>query len=137
MPNSAHPGERPVIADASPLIGLAAAKRFDLLRRLFGRVVVTRAVLEEVMAGGPRPGARELAEALRDGWVRGAPTPSETWRFAELGTGEASTIALALRHPGALVLMDDVPGRERAASEGIETLDSAGVLQRADRAGFL
>lgn len=137
MPDSADPADRLVISDASPLIGLAAAKRFDLLRRLYGRVVVTRAVLEEVMAGGPRPGARELEKALRDGWIRGAPTPGETWTFAELGTGEASTIALALRHPGALVLMDDVPGRERAAFEGIETLDSAGVLEEADRAGLL
>lgn len=134
MPDSAT---RLVIADASPLIGLAAAKRFELLRRLYGRLIVTRAVLEEVMAGGRKPGARELSEALRDGWIRGAPTPSETWAFAELGTGEASTIALALDRPGALVLMDDLPGREHAAARGIETLDSAGVLQAAARAGLL
>lgn len=119
------------------MIGLAAAKRFELLRRLYGRLIVTRAVLEEVMAGGRKPGARELSEALRDGWIRGAPTPSETWAFAELGTGEASTIALALDRPGALVLMDDLPGREHAAARGIETLDSAGVLQAAARAGLL
>src|SRR5690606_16948391 len=109
------------------------ANRFDLLRLLFGSVTVTRAVLEEVMAGGRKPGARELAEALREGWIRGAPTPSGTWAFPELGTGEASTIALALDHPGALVLMDDLPGRERAAAEGVETLDSAALLQRAER----
>ncbi|HEX6994477.1 MAG TPA: DUF3368 domain-containing protein [Gammaproteobacteria bacterium] len=128
---------RPVIADASPLIALAAAKRFDVLRRLYGRVVVTRAVLDEVMAGGNKPGARELSAAMREGWIRGTPTPSDTWAFLDLGIGEASTIALALRHPGALVLMDDVPGRERAALHGIETVDSAAVLQDAEREGLV
>ena len=36
--------ERLVAADASPLIGLAAAGAFDLLRKLFGRVTVTAEV---------------------------------------------------------------------------------------------
>lgn len=129
------PLPRAVIADASPLIGLAAAKRFDLLRRLFGRITVTRAVLDEVMAGGDKPGARELSSAMREGWIRGAPTPSGTWTFADLGTGEASTIALALEHPGALVLMDDLPGLERAAEHGIETARTADVLAAAESAG--
>lgn len=46
--------ERFVVADASPLIGLAAAGAFDPLRRLFGRVTVTAAVRDEVLAGGGR-----------------------------------------------------------------------------------
>jgi len=131
------PLPRAVIADASPLIGLAAAKRFDLLRRLFGRITVTRAVLDEVMAGGDKPGARELSQAMREGWIRGAPTPSDTWEFLDLGFGEASTLALALRHPDALVLMDDLVARERAAAHGIETLDAEGILRAAERAGLL
>lgn len=132
-----EPGPRVVIADASPLIALAAAKRFQLLRRLYGRVIVTRAVLDEVMAGGDKPGARELSDAMREGWIRGAPTPTDTWAFAELGSGEASTIALALEHPGALVLMDDLPGIEQAAEHGVETLKTEDLLDAADRAGWL
>lgn len=49
--------ERLVAADASPLIGLAAAGAFDLLHRLFDRVTVTAAVRDEVIAGG-RPAGR-------------------------------------------------------------------------------
>lgn len=55
---------RLVVADASPLIGLAAAGAFDVLRRLFGKVSVTTAVHEEVMAGAALPRARELAAAI-------------------------------------------------------------------------
>jgi len=43
--------KRLVAADASPLIGLAAAGAFSLLRDLFGRVTVTEAVRDEVQAG--------------------------------------------------------------------------------------
>ena len=85
--------ERLVVADASPLIGLAAADAFDLLRRLFGRVTVTAAVRDEVMAGGDRPGAREIAETIENGWVEVATNPVASGQFMALGAGEGSTLA--------------------------------------------
>ena len=42
---------RLVVADASPLTGLAAAGAFDLLRRLYGQVTITVSVRDEVLAG--------------------------------------------------------------------------------------
>lgn len=129
---------RLVAADASPLIGLAAAGLFDVLRELFGAVVVSRAVVDEIAAGGSRPGADELAAAMRAGWVRVAPTPPATWRLEGLDAGEASTIALALEHDGpALVLMDDAIGRGQAAAHGLELMDLAGLLVAAQRAGLV
>ncbi len=125
-----------VTADASPLIGLAAAGAFEVLRALFGTIVVTRLVKDEVAAGADRPGARELDAALREGWIRVAPTPLETWAFAELDAGEASTIALARAHADSLVLMDDLAGRDQAAALGLDVLDVPGVLAAARRAGL-
>ena len=130
--------ERFVAADASPLIGLAAAGGFDLLRRLFGRVTVTRSVRDEVWAGGDRPGARELAEAVEAGWI-------EVWRadvdaglFSDLDVGEASTLALACRHSGrCLVLIDEPFGRSHARLNGIAATGLAGVLLAAKRAGLI
>jgi predicted nucleic acid-binding protein len=123
-----------VVADASPLIGLATADAFELLRGLFETVMITRLVKDEVTGHAGLPGARELEAAMRAGWVRVAPAPLETWRFAQLDAGEASTIALALQHDGALVLMDDTAGRAQAAELGLEVLDLAGVLLAAKRA---
>lgn len=125
---------RLVAADASPLIGLATAQAFEVLRALYGTLLVSRLVRDEVMAGGERPGAAELEAAMRAGWIRVAPTPMATWRLPELDAGEASTIALALEHRGhALVLMDDALGLERAAALDLETLDTAGLLLAAKR----
>ena len=129
--------ERLIAADASPLIGLATADAFDLLRQLYGTLKITRIVKEEVAGRGDLPGARELTDAMREGWIRVAPAPPETWQFAELDAGEASTIALAAKRDGALVLMDDALGRARADALGIEVLDVAGVLLAAKRAGLI
>lgn len=126
-----------VAADSSPVIGLAAAGAFHVLRELFGTVTITRLVKDEVARGAGLPGARELDDAMRAGWVRVAPTPLETWRFAELDAGEASTLALASAHERALVLMDDARGRAQAAALGLEVLDVAGVLLAAKRAGHV
>jgi hypothetical protein len=54
-----------------------------------------------------------------------------------LDFGEASTIALAAQHEGALVLMDDALGRAQAGARGIELLDVAGILLAAKRAQLL
>jgi predicted nucleic acid-binding protein len=123
--------KRLIVADASPLIGLAASGEFDRLRSLFGSVTITRIVKDEVMAGGESPGARELDAAMREGWIRVAPAPLTTWRFAELGAGEASSIALASEHEGAaLLLMDDKLGREQAAELGLPTIGCAELRER-------
>jgi len=125
---------RLVAADASPLIGLATAGSLHLLRELFGTVTITRLVKDEVTGDAQRPGAQELDAAMREGWLRVAPAPPTTWRLTGLDAGEASTLALAAEHEGALVLMDDERGRAQAAELGLEVLDVPGLLLEAKRA---
>ena len=125
---------RLVAADASPLIGLATVGALELLRDLFGTVMITRLVKDEVTGEPDRPGARDLDAAMRAGWLRVAPAPPETWQLAGIDAGEASTIALALQHDGALVLMDDALGTAQAAARGVEVLGLAGLLLAAKRA---
>ena len=130
--------ERLVAADASPLIGLAAAGAFHLLRKLFGRVTVASEVRDEVMAGDPRPGAREMTDAIANGWMEVAEVRLNKALFADLGAGEASTLALAIESPGrCLVLMDAPIGRAHARALGIAVTGLAGVLLAAKRAGFI
>ena len=130
--------ERLVVADASPLIGLAAAEGFHLLRCLFGQVAVTPDVREEVLAGSDLPGARELAKAIREGWVRVEPQPLDSTEFPDLDAGEASTLALAIAHGGpCLVLMDESLGRAHARAHGLDVTGLAGVLLAARNADLV
>jgi predicted nucleic acid-binding protein len=126
-----------VIADSSPLIGLATARAFHVLRELYGTVTITRLVKDEVTGHPDRPGARELEAAMRAGWIRVAPAPPETWTFPTLDNGEASTLALARSRADALVLMDDALGREQAKALGIEARGLADVLVAARSAGIV
>ena len=48
------------VVDASPIIGLAKAESLDLLRLLFGEVLITDAVHAEVLAGNDLPGVPAL-----------------------------------------------------------------------------
>jgi predicted nucleic acid-binding protein len=126
-----------VVADASPLIGLATAGALHLLRELFGTVVITRLVKDEIAGNPRRAGARELDAAMREGWLRVTPAPPETWRLTGIDPGEASTIALAAQHDGALVLMDDALGREQAEALELEVLDLPTLLLGAKRARLI
>ncbi len=127
--------ERLVAADASPLTGLAAAGAFHLLRTLFDQITVTAAVRDEVLAGSQLPGADELAEAIRDGWINVVDVPPDLIIFANLDAGEASTLTLAIRHAGpCLVLMDEPAGRSYAQRHGITVTGLAGMLVAAKNA---
>jgi predicted nucleic acid-binding protein len=53
-----------LIADAGPIILLAAIARFDLLRSLGLEVMIPRSVYDEVVAGAPRPGSERFAVLL-------------------------------------------------------------------------
>ena len=127
--------ERLVAADASPLIGLAAAGAFDLLRRLFGRIVVTAEVRDEVPAGGELPGASELASAIRDGWIEVRHIRTDGTDLLHLDAGESSTLAFAVSHEGpCLALMDESLGRSYARAHGLNVTGVAGVLLAAKNA---
>ena len=125
-----------VIADASPLIGLAGIDAFDLLRRLFGRITVADAVYGEVLAGVDLPGVAELEAAKEDGWVDVVPVDVHA-EFADLGDGEACTLSLAVQHDGCLVLMDERLGRNYARKHGVSVIGLVRVLLEAKKTGLI
>ena len=120
-----------IVADAGPLIALARVGQLDLLRRLYGRVLVPSAVLHELALGSGRPGAGVLEDSVRSGLlveqavVRENTVPEHT---PLLGRGEAEAIALATQQHPQFLLIDDAKGREVARQQGVPTVGVAGVL---------
>jgi predicted nucleic acid-binding protein len=117
-----------VFADSSFLIHAARLGAFAVLQERFGTVLITQLVKDEVMARPELPGASDLAAAMRAGWIRVTPTPLTTWQHADLDPGEASLLAAAAERGAALVLIDDVLGRERALTLGLQVLGVRDVL---------
>ena len=123
-----------VAAAASPLITLASAGAFDLLRKLFGRILVTTAVRNEVLAGGTRPGVRELNAAVEEGWAVILETAPAGATFRGLGAGEASVLALVRdQSEPSLLLLDDPLARSHAHALGKPATGVVGILLMAKR----
>ena len=131
---------RVVIADTGPLIALARIGRLDLLRRLYGRVVVPPAVHTELALDSNRSGAKVLADVFVAGWivVETVADSSVRWELDQLlGPGEAEAIALAEQADTRFLLIDDARRRRTARARGIPVVGVAGMLLVAKSRGEL
>ena len=129
--------EGPVVCDTGPLIALSLVDHLQILQRLFRRVAVPRAVLDEVSAGGgERPGCQAILAA--DWFEAVADVAPDPLLAAELGAGEAAAIASAYGVGARLVLLDDRKARRIATGAyKLRVMGTAGVLVFAKRAGLI
>ena len=131
-----------VIADASPLIGLAKIGQLALLRLIYGEVLIPPAVRSELKAGIHRPGGPELLSALDEAWLKVAESADIPSTFCAelkqmLDAGEAEAIALALHHSSHLLLIDEQRGRAVARRKWARIAGTAAVLLAAKRLGHI
>ncbi len=130
---------RVVVADASPLIGLARIGSLPLLGDLFDEVLLPEAVAAECIRETHRPGATAIASAITDGalLVCAVEQGPAVRALAEvLDDGEAEALALALERD-VPVLMDERRGRRVAARRGVAVVGTGAVLVAAKRGGLV
>ena len=110
-----------IIADASVLIALAKMRRLDLLKLVYGDVLIGPQVKVETVDAGKRilaPGVERIERALDDGWLQVARLSSKERNTAHsivskgsgLDAGEAESIALASSRR-LMVIIDDRAAR--------------------------
>jgi len=127
-----------VVSDATPLRHLIAIGRADLLRALFGKVIVPTAVLGELQHHSTPAVVRAWVDGL-PGWVE-VRSPSDSRLPAGgngLDAGEREAICLTLELRADLLLMDDRAGRECALRLDLPVTGTRGVLEQADVEGLL
>lgn len=129
-----------VVSDASPLIALARIDCLELLRKLYGRVLISTEVFDEVtVAGAGLPGARQVAGAT---WIEVTSVTDtaaleEARRRTGLGTGEVSAVVLAKELGAELALIDERRARRFAKDEGVDAIGCVGILETLYRHGHL
>jgi len=127
-----------VVSNASPLIALIRIGQLDLLRQLYGTIVIPEAVWNEVVVeGADQPGVEAVSSAA---WiVRRTVTnrPLVHGLQQELDAGEAEAIALAVEIDDAWLLMDERLGRDTAQHFGIRYTGVVGVLIEAKHKGLV
>jgi predicted nucleic acid-binding protein len=130
-----------VITDSSVLIHLTKIGQLDLLRRLFGEIVITPSIWREVVERGDlRVGVSEVSQARTSGWIKVvAPTNDALLLLLkrELDDGESEAIALAVEKRADLVLLDEGEARRIADLYGLAKTGVIGILIRAKREGHI
>mgnify|MGYP000925306766 CR=1 FL=1 len=117
----------PVISDTGPLSYLYRLGRLDLLRQLYGRILVPPAVVAE-LGVGHRLG-KDLPDVAALEWMELRAPPADSLKeITGLGAGETEGIALGRALPGALLLIDDAEARRVAVGFGLRVTGTVGVL---------
>jgi predicted nucleic acid-binding protein len=126
-----------VVSNATPLIAMDMADRFDLLQRIFGRIYIPQGVHEEVVEqGGERFGAAEVRQAA---WIQvvAAKDKLAVEVLEDLGKGESETIVLAREMEADWVLVDERLARRKLELLGVRTIGTLGILLKAKELGLL
>ncbi|RLE29190.1 MAG: DUF3368 domain-containing protein [Acidobacteria bacterium] len=126
---------RLAVVDASPLIYLARADLFYLLRLAGPEIIVPEAVSREIQARGmddETASAIRGASWLREVRIREIPSVIQAWN---LGLGESTVLAWALANPGCRAIIDDLQGRRCAEALGVPLRGTLGLVLLAKRVG--
>jgi uncharacterized protein len=127
-----------VVCDASTLIALARLGQLDILGRVGARVMIPRAVYDEVVAKGVgKPGADEIRDAP---WIETHEVADRdvVARFrAILDTGESEAIALAQEIEADVIILDDEKARNTARVEGLRVVGLLAFLILAQERGII
>jgi predicted nucleic acid-binding protein len=127
-----------VIADASPLIGLARVNGLSWLQALFQEVLVTDVVIGEVLTGTFPESESRIQAALNAGWLKVVNSTAQEPELPDLDEGEVASIRLALEAPGeALLLIDERAGRSVAQELGLRVAGTAAVIGLAKQHGLI
>jgi predicted nucleic acid-binding protein len=126
-----------VVADTSPINYLILIEEIDILTKMYGRVVIPRAVRDELL----RPSAPEMVRA----WIGQLPTWLEVHipvnapdaLLVKLDAGERDAILLAEELRADQLIVDDRQGRHEAEKRGILVMGTLGVLREAATIGLL
>ena len=121
--------ERLIVSNTTPIINLAEIGRLDVLQGLFGKVVVPPAVVDELLA------KRALFPKAADAATCFEAVHPEVSLLARgfrsvAHAGEAECLALAMEHPGSLLILDDLQARALASANGISVHRNLGLPRR-------
>ena len=123
-----------VVSDTTPLISLLKIERLDLLKKLFGNVLIPQAVYGELTVDERfRMEAEQLRQKkfIKVQSVKNAESVSILKRATGLDQGESEAIVLTDEMKADLLLMDEAKGRAVSNEMGFRIMGTIGVLMAA------
>lgn len=117
-----------VICNATPLINFAAINRLDILKEVFGQVIIPQAVYDETTVSGFL-WSQFILQAVASEWLQVRTVSNiDPIISLELDDGEREAIALALETGVNKILLDERDARKVAQSIGLRLIGTLGIL---------
>jgi len=127
-----------IVSNSTPLIALSRINELDLLRAIFGTIIVPSAVYNEVvLEGAGRPGVKEVANAP---WIIKRDVQNllaVSLLQMDLDRGEAEAVVLAKEIEADYLLLDEKKARRVARNSKIRIIGTVGVLGLAAKKGII
>ena len=111
-----------IVSDTSPLIMLSKIKALDLLKKLYGDILMPEEVYNEIVSGEPYMDEIIYFKSFKFKVVK----VKKTLEFG-LGKGEESAINLALEKK-AILIADDYVARQIAKNLGLKVIGTLSLL---------
>ncbi len=125
-----------VVSNSSILIHLSRIGKLWLLKEIFGRIVIPKAVYEECTFEN-KAGSKEI-KSLE--WIEVREIKDQNFNKVLrmlLDDGEAEAIVLALETKANLILLDEAEARRIAKNLGLKVAGTIGIQLKAKKMGLI
>lgn len=126
-----------IIADTTPIHYLILIGKAEVLKELFGRVIVPQAVIDELTRDRTPQPVRDWIDS-QPSWLEVRQPSLELADVAKsLGKGERAAIALAVELAADALLLDDKRAKNEARRRNIPVITILNILESAAERGWL
>ncbi len=127
-----------VIVNATPLINFASINRLDILKSLFGKIIVPSRVWNEVVTKASEYDTSEVIKSADFITIKKAKDEIlYKTLLMDINKGEAEAIVLTLETKASLVILDEKEARDFAEYYGLNFTGTVGCLLKAKQKGII
>ncbi len=125
-----------IISNTTPIITLLTISKLELLKELYGKIIIPQGVFEEIEEGKKKDYYTDLSAI---DWIEiKSITDREPLKYiSDLDKGEAEVIVLANELKADLLIIDEKAGREYANHFNLKLTGTIGVLLKSKELGLI
>lgn len=129
---------RKVVVNTTPLIALSHVGQLDILKKLYGEIIIPKAVYRELSAKTESICKKAVDRSLE--WIRVENIKNQmakTMYKTQLHDGEVEVMILSKEIAADIVIIDDANAKKHAKYLGLPVTGTLGVLIKAKREGHI
>jgi len=125
-----------VVSNTTPIISLLKIDKLQILKDLYGEIIIPQEVFNEIEAGKSKGYYADLSKIE---WIKVKKIKDQKSLsyFLDLDKGESETIILATEIDADLTILDETLGRYHAKHAGLKLTGTLGILLKAKKIGYI